>query len=178
MPDDQSKPFDVFLSHAHVDADVVEQLGARLEDEGGLRVWLDKWVLVPGEQWEQGLAKALVEAGSCAVCIGSKTPAGWFSQEIQRALNRQAKESSFRVIPVILPGGDSSLVDNFLELRTWVQFKGGLDDRDAFPRLVAGIKGLSPGREHKPTPSRPSNSSPCRCRRILSSPGARRCSRS
>ena len=107
MPDDQSKPFDVFLSHAHVDADVVEKLGARLEDEGGLRVWLDKWVLVPGEQWEQGLAKALVEAGSCAVCIGSKTPTGWFNQEIQRALNRQAREPGFRVIPVILPGGRS-----------------------------------------------------------------------
>jgi tetratricopeptide (TPR) repeat protein len=155
LSDDQSKPFDVFLSHAHVDADVVEKLGARLEDEGGLRVWLDKWVLVPGEQWEQGLAKALVEAGSCAVCIGSKTPAGWFSQEIQRALNRQAKEPSFRVIPVILPGGDPSLVGDFLELRTWVQFKDGLDDRDAFRRLVAGNKGLSPGREQHPTSKPP-----------------------
>ena len=59
------------------------------------------------------------------------------------------------MIPVILPGGDSSLVDNFLELRTWVQFKDGLDDRDAFRRLVAGIKGLSPGRE----PNRPPNPS-------------------
>jgi hypothetical protein len=34
--------FDVFLSHAHLDTEVVEQLGIRLEDEGGMRVWLDK----------------------------------------------------------------------------------------------------------------------------------------
>ena len=47
------------------------------------------------------------------------------------------------MIPVILPGGDPSLVDNFLELRTWVQFKDSLDDRDAFRRLIAGIKGQS-----------------------------------
>jgi hypothetical protein len=112
VPDDQAKPFDVFLSHAHVDADVVEKLGTRLEDEGRLRVWLDKWVLVPGEPWVQGLAKALAETASCAVCIGNKTPSGWFSQEIQRALNLQTREPSFRVIPVILPGGDESLVDN------------------------------------------------------------------
>ncbi len=155
MPDDQPKPFDVFLSHAHVDADVVEKLGARLADEGGLRVWLDQWVLVPGELWEQGLAKALAEAASCAVCIGNKTPTGWFSQEIQRALNRQAKEPSFRVIPVILPGGDESLVDNFLELRTWVQFKEGIEDRDALHRLISGIKGVAPGRQHTSTPKTP-----------------------
>ncbi len=154
MHDNQQKLFDVFLSHNHVDADVVEKLGTLLEDEGRLQVWLDKWVLVPGEQWEQGLARALAEAGSCAVCIGKKTPAGWFSQEIQRALNRQTREPSFRVIPVILPGGDQSLVDNFLELRTWVQFKDSLDDRDALHRLISGIKGTSPGRPYNP-PSKP-----------------------
>ena len=59
------------------------------------------------------------------------------------------------MIPVILPGGDETLADNFLGLRTWVQFKGGLDDRDAFRRLIAGIKGLSPGRQRDPA-SKPS----------------------
>jgi len=147
VPDNQHKAFDVFLSHAHVDAEVVEKLGTRLADEGGLCVWLDRWVLVPGELWEQGLAKALAEAASCAVCIGSKTPSGWFNQEIQRALNRQTREPNFRVIPVILPGGDESLVDNFLELRTWVQFKEGIEDHDALRRLISGIKGVSPGRQ-------------------------------
>jgi hypothetical protein len=32
----------VFLSHAHVDADVVEVLDARWVEEASLRVWLDK----------------------------------------------------------------------------------------------------------------------------------------
>jgi tetratricopeptide (TPR) repeat protein len=147
VPDHQSEPFDVFLSHAHVDADVVKLLGARLTDEGKLRVWLDQWVLVPGELWVQGLAKGLAGAAACAVCIGRKTPSGWFEQEIQRALNRQAREPNFRVIPIILPDGDPSLVDNFLELRTWVQFQGSIEDRDALHRLISGIKGVSPGRQ-------------------------------
>ena len=150
MPDDQPKPFDVLLSHAHLDADVVEKLGARLEDEGGLRVWLDRWVLIIGGQWQHGLVEALEEARACAVCIGNKTPTGWFDQEIQQAINRQTRDPSFRVIPVILPNGDQSLVKNFLGLRTWVQFKDGIDDREALRRLISGIKGVAPGRPHPP----------------------------
>lgn len=145
MPDDEHLRYDVFLSHAHVDADLVEPLAARLEDEAGLRVWLDRWVLIPGAHWQQEMAKGLGEARTCAVCIGRNTPAGWFREEIERALNRQTKDTSFRVIPVILPDGDSTVVDNFLELRTWVVFKNGLD-AGAFHLLTCGVRGVKPGR--------------------------------
>ena len=54
--------FDVFLSHAHADADLVEKLAARLADKAHFHIWLDKWVLVPGEHWQQEIAKGLDEA--------------------------------------------------------------------------------------------------------------------
>ena len=44
MPDNAT--YDAFLSHSHQDAEIVEALAKRLEDDAGLRVWLDKWVLV------------------------------------------------------------------------------------------------------------------------------------
>ena len=138
--------FDVFLSHAHPDADVVERLGVLLEDEAGMRVWLDRWVLVPGAHWQQELAKGLDEARSCAVCLGAETPAGWFREEIERALNRQTRDGTFRVIPVILPSGSRSLVDNFLELRTWVEFRNEISDARALHVLLSGIRGVPPGR--------------------------------
>jgi TIR domain len=138
--------FDAFLSHAHVDADVVELLAARLTDEAQFRIWLDRWVLVPGEHWQQEMARGLEQAKTCAICIGQHTPKGWFREEIERALNRQTKDNSFRVIPVILPSGDPALVDNFLELRTWVDFKSGLQDGHAFHILTSGIRGIPPGR--------------------------------
>jgi hypothetical protein len=144
MPDGQRKAFDVFLSHSHGDAKVVEQLARLLRDKG-LTVWLDTWVLVPGRPWRQAMAKGLDEAGSCAVCIGSTTVKGWFDDEVGRALNRQTREPEFGVIPVILPGGDSSLVDDFMELRTWVQFDDGINDSEALHRLICGIKGVAPG---------------------------------
>ena len=138
--------FDVFLSHAHPDADVVERLGVRLEDDAGMRVWLDKWVLVPGAHWQQEMARGLDEAKSCAVCLGAETPAGWFREEIERALNRQTRDSTFRVIPVILPSGSRGLVDNFLELRTWVEFHNEITDARALHVLLSGIRGVAPGR--------------------------------
>lgn len=136
--------YDVFLSHAHIDAEVVEKIGQRLLS-AGLTVWLDRWVLVPGDLWQQEMARGLDQASTCAVCIGQTTPKGWFQQEIQRALNRQSKETTFRVIPVILPEGDTSVVDDFLELRTWIEFKHGHDDLAAVHLLTCGIRGVPPG---------------------------------
>jgi hypothetical protein len=138
--------FDVFLSHAHADAEVVERLGVKLADKAQLSVWLDKWVLVPGEHWQQEMARGLEHAKTCAVCLSKDTPKGWFREEIERALNRQVKDPSFRVIPVILPNGNRTVVDDFLELRTWVDFKSGIDDGYAFHVLRSGILGTPPGR--------------------------------
>ena len=136
--------YDVFLSHAHIDAEVVEIIGQRLLNVG-LTVWLDKWVLVPGDLWQQEMARGLDQASTCAVCIGQTTPKGWFRQEIQRALDRQSKEKAFRVIPVILPEGDANIVDDFLELRTWIEFKNDHDDPRAVHLLTCGIRGIPPG---------------------------------
>jgi hypothetical protein len=138
--------FDVFLSHAHVDAALVEMIGIRLSDEAKLNVWLDRWVLIPGEHWQQKMAMGLDQARCCAVFIGTQTPHGWFREEIERALNRQARDPTFRVIPVILPGGDYKLIDNFLELRTWVDFGQSIEDERGFHLLLSGIKGVPPGR--------------------------------
>ena len=49
--------FDTFLSHSHDDAEWVERLAKRLEDECGFRIWLDKWILVPGKSWQQEMKK-------------------------------------------------------------------------------------------------------------------------
>ena len=110
---------------------------------------------MPGEHWQQEIAKGLDQAKSCAVFIGKQTPTGWFKEEIQAALNRQSKDHAFRVIPVILPGGDKSLVGNFLELRTWIDFSKSLEDEYNFHKLACGITGIAPGRNpfHKDTSS-------------------------
>jgi TIR domain len=142
--------YDVFLSHSHLDAEWVEELAKRLQDERQIRAWLDRWVLIPGKPWQRDMARGLQQAASCAVCIGQQTPQGWFEMEITKALNRQAADKEFRVIPVLLPDADTSLAeslgDTFLELNTWVDFRQSADPHRAFHLLACGIKGIAPGR--------------------------------
>jgi hypothetical protein len=138
--------FDVFLSHSHDDAEWVQKLARRLEDDHAMKVWLDSWVLVPGKSWQQGMAKGLNEAKTCAVCIGKNTPTGWFREEIERALDMQTKDSEFRVIPVLLPNANASVVSEFLSLRTWADFRNGRDEGYAIHVLVQGIRGEPTGR--------------------------------
>src|SRR6266487_519349 len=72
--------YDVFLSYSHMDAVWVEHLAKRLEDEHSLRIWLDKWVLIPGQPWQQVMAHTIDQAKCCVVCISEHTPGGWFKQ--------------------------------------------------------------------------------------------------
>ncbi|GAA0909645.1 toll/interleukin-1 receptor domain-containing protein [Virgisporangium aurantiacum] len=141
--------YDVFLSHDHGDAVVVEELGRRLVTQFGFKVWLDRWVLIPGKTWQQEIAKGQDAAATCAVFVGASTAQGWFDQEVQRALNRQAAHSDYRVIPVLLPGavaGDPvDSIPAFAELRTWVDFRAGLDDPYALHLIKSGIQGIAPG---------------------------------
>ena len=142
--------YDVFLSHAHDDRDWVEAIAKRLEDERSIRVWLDRWMLVPGESWQQAMVKGLDEAATCAVFVGGDTPTGWFSQEIEHALNLQSRLPTFRVIPVLLPdappGDPVDILPGFMDLRTWADFREGQDADYAFHVLVQGIKGHRVGR--------------------------------
>ena len=62
--------YDVFLSHNSKDKPAVEHLAEKLEDDAGMRVFLDKWNLVPGDPWQEELEDALGpdrEGGSDAV---------------------------------------------------------------------------------------------------------------
>jgi TIR domain len=141
--------FHVFLSHPHPYGDWVEALAVRLEDEHGFRVWLDRWVLIPGKSWQQEMAKGLEEAKVCAVFLGQESSKGWFQQEVEKALNRQASDASFRVIPILLPDAPSDpteIMPAFVDLRTWVDYREGSDPDYAFHVLVQGIKGEPVGR--------------------------------
>ena len=146
----QQHIYDVFLSHQSGDKPQVEALAARLEDEEGLKPFLDKWHLIPGEPWQEALEEALDRSGTCAVFLGPGGLGPWENEEMRAALDERVRNKSFRVIPVLLPGAepkDKKTLPRFLSRLTWVDFRGGLDDPETFRRLVAGIRGLPPGRQ-------------------------------
>jgi signal transduction histidine kinase len=145
----QEIQYDVFLSHNSQDKPAVERLAHRLTDEAGLCPFLDKWHLVPGEPWQEALEEALDQSRTCAVFIGPRGIGPWEHEEMRAAIEQRVADRAFRVIPVLLPGaerGERGRLPAFLTRATWVEFRESLDDADAFHRLVAGIKGIAPGR--------------------------------
>jgi hypothetical protein len=152
----QQHLYDVFLSHQSGDKPQVESIAARLVDEQGLKPFLDKWHLIPGDPVQEALEEALDQSSTCAVFLGASGLGPWENEEMRAALDERVRNKSFRVIPVLLPGAepkDKKTLPSFLRRLAWVDFRRGLDDPDAFQRLVAGIRGVAPGRQ----PAQPSS---------------------
>src|SRR5262245_33397233 len=95
--------YDVFLSHQSSDKPQVESIAARLIDEQGLRPFLDKWHLIPGEPWQEALEEALDQSGTCAVFLGASGLGSWENEEMRAALAERVRYKSFRVR---LPGAE------------------------------------------------------------------------
>ena len=140
--------FDIFLSHNSADKGLVEGMAEILQTEG-LKPWLDKWCLVPGQPWQQELAAILRNCPTFGIFIGQNGLGDWAREELLVAQDRAAKERSFRLIPILLPGVpdpfDYGKLPPFLTQRTWVDFRRGLDQPRPLRTLINAIKGLPPG---------------------------------
>src|SRR5437879_3020689 len=95
--------FDVFLSHNSRDKPSVERLAEKLKRDG-LEPWLDKWCLTPGGNWQNELLEGIRASRGCAFFIGPHGEGAWAREELHVALDRAAKDKSFRLFLVLLPG--------------------------------------------------------------------------
>lgn len=143
-----AKTFDVFLSHNSKDKPAVERLAQKLQREG-LEPWLDKWALTPGGQWQNELATGIRVSSACAVFVGPNGLGAWENEELSLALDRAAKDRSFRLFLVLLPGlpepFDANTLPPFLSTRTWIDLRGGIENTRPFQLLINAIKGVAPG---------------------------------
>jgi WD40 repeat protein len=111
----------------------------------GLTVFLDRWYLVPGRSWTEELEAALACAKAAVVFIGPGEMGQWQRKEKNFALDRQAHDDTFRVIPVLLPGSDPAL--GFLGQNTWIDLRLSIEEERELDRLAASIRGLTIGSE-------------------------------
>ncbi len=131
------KHYDVFLSYHWRDQVQVHALAEMLRGQN-LHVYLDRWYLTPGQSWLQELEQALSASGAVVVCIGPGEMGPWQQREKNCALDRQAREAGFPVIPVLLPGAEPPL--GFLQQNTWVDFRSGLTDNWSLRILAAAVR--------------------------------------
>ena len=142
MGDGFGDSFDVFFSYHWRDHAAVEAV-ARTLTERGLRVFLDRWYLTPGQPWPQALERTLACCNSVAVFLSADGLGPWQHRERDLALDRQGREPGFPVIPVLLTRSDPAL--GFLQLNTWVDLSSNVADQAALDFLCAAIRREPPG---------------------------------
>ncbi len=135
--------YDVFLCCNSLDKAVVEALARRLKD--AFRVFYDLWELIPGRPFQEQLEAALAKSRTYAVFLGPDGLGPWQNEEMRVAVDARVRDEPKRVIPVLLPGASEEDLPVFLKRLSYVDFRAGLDDANAFHRLVSAIRGVAPG---------------------------------
>jgi hypothetical protein len=137
--------FDVFLSHNSKDKAAVEKIARQLL-KVGIRPWLDKWNLAPGDTVMDALEKAIKDTTCGVLCFGPADTGKWHIMEVRAYVERWASGTA-RMIPVILPGvSEPPGLPLFLRQTVWEDMRDWeSEESDAFYRLVCGILGRAPG---------------------------------
>lgn len=141
--EERSGQYDAFLSHNSKDKPVVRQIADALKDRG-LNVWLDEWVLPPGQPWQPELEQIIRTTKAAIILVGPEGMGPWEEPEMRVCLDEFVKRR-LPVIPVLLPDveGEPEL-PLFLRQFTWVDLREGLSEQ-GFERLVWGVTGRGPG---------------------------------
>ena len=103
----ENRKLKVFLCHSKADKAKVRELYRRLIADG-FDAWLDEEKLMPGQDWDLEIRKAVRKAGGCSYSLsllnGSITKAGYVQKEIHFALDvaDEQPEGAVFIIPARL----------------------------------------------------------------------------
>jgi hypothetical protein len=131
----------VFLCHSSQDKDDVRALYKRLRADG-LTPWLDEEDLLPGQDWELEIRKAIKDSAAVLVVLSADAVArkGYAQKEIRMALDVAdlMPEGSVFVIPARL---DECAVPDRLNRWQWID----LFQPDGYSRLTRLLRALTSG---------------------------------
>ncbi len=99
-------PLRVFLCHSSTDKPTVRSLYTRLSSEKNIDAWLDEKKLLPGQDWDLEIKKALRDSDVIIVCLSrnSISREGYIQKEIMNALDiaDEKPEDTIFIIPLKL----------------------------------------------------------------------------
>jgi formylglycine-generating enzyme required for sulfatase activity len=136
-----SRPLRVFLCHASQDKPAVRKLHHYLKQRG-VQPWLDELDLLPGENWEVEIPKALFSSDVILVCLSKNSvdKEGYVQKEITFALDKaqEKPEGTIFIVPVKL---EDCEVPRRLKQYQWVDaFR-----QDGYKRLMLGLQKRASG---------------------------------
>jgi len=126
----------VFLCHASADKSRVRDLYQRLQNDG-FEPWLDVENLLPGQEWEPEIIKAVKSSDVVLVCFSpsSITKHGFVQKEIKTALDVADEKlpGTIFIIPTML---EQCAVPERLQRWQWVS----LIERNGYDRLIKTLR--------------------------------------
>ena len=152
----------VFISYSTQDRSTIRSLGGMLIKDG-IDVWLDYQNILPGEQWDIAIEKAISSSDAVIVCLSnnSMTREGYVQREFRYALDLafEKPEGTIYIIPVRLDECDlprQLRQYHYLDLFS----TGSQIDRVAYNRLLRSLQlraqnlgAIVPLKEEKAKPS-------------------------
>lgn len=94
--------YDVFLSYSHKDESIVHALANRLKQDG-LRVWLDKWEIKPGDLIPLKIQRGLEKSHTLLMCMSPNYfDSEWGNMEHLTVLFRNPTNTQRRLIPLLI----------------------------------------------------------------------------
>jgi hypothetical protein len=140
MPTSDRK-FRVFLCHASQDKPIVRELYQRLLAEDWIDPWLDEEKLLPGQDWDLEIEKAVENADAVIVCLSNKSmkKEGYIQREFRFVLDLalEKPEGTIFIIPLFLE--DCQLPR---QLRSWqyVSYFPDAYKSSAYEKLLASLR--------------------------------------
>jgi hypothetical protein len=118
-----NRPFNLFLSHAHIDKAIADHIYRWCTEFAKVDVWYDSVNLPPGRQVAAELGSAIADCQSAIVMLSeSSLKSGWVKKEWNICISQQTQFPDFHVIPIRI---DQSKVPPELESETWIDIAAG-----------------------------------------------------
>jgi len=123
MPESQSRPLRVFLCHAKEDILAVSKLHRQLKNEGWIDPWLAEKNILPGQDWEFEIRRAIKSSDVVLVFLShiSIIKEGYLHKELRLAINvaDEKPEGTIFLIPLKLDDCD---VPESLKKKQWLDY--------------------------------------------------------
>lgn len=130
----------VFLCHASQDKPVVRELYNRLLAEGWIDPWLDEEKLLPGQDWDMEIEKAVESADVVIVCLSNNSVSkeGYIQKELKLILDIALEkiDGAIFIIPLRL---DSCQIPRRLRSWHYVDYSYGVRKKN-YLRLMQSLR--------------------------------------
>ncbi len=131
----------VFLCHSSNDKPTVRELYRQLTAEGWMDVWLDEQKILPGQEWDVEIEKAVEQSDVVVACLSAHSvdKEGYVQKELRFVLNiaDEKPEGTIFVVPLRL---DDCQVPRRLRAWQWVDYFPKDHRVWAYQRLLESLK--------------------------------------